>query len=400
MSRTSTHVLASTPADRVRSSATGTAGSWSRIRRTVPGLAVVGLATALCMTLQALLGGVLPFLSAVLLAILGGILVRNLCPPLPAALGPGVDVAAKPLLRTGVVLLGAQLALGQVLDLGWGVVVLAVLVVVAGFLAAWGCGRALGVDRDLSLLIGAGFSICGAAAVAGAQTVVRAGKEHVATAVALVVLSGTAMIALVPALAGLLGLEGGRAGVLAGAATHEVAQVVAIGALLTDAAGGGPGPGGTDLADSALDAAVLTKLTRALLLAPVVAVLGLVLSRAVGLGPARDGRRQGVMRGQDRMHGQGASAAGTRETAPPLVPLWVLLFLAVAGLRTLGLLPGWAVDLAALGQTVCLTAAMFALGLGVSARSLRTTGFRPLVLALLVTAVVTAVATAGALLLV
>ncbi|MBR7503811.1 putative sulfate exporter family transporter, partial [Mycobacterium tuberculosis] len=85
--------------------------------------------------------------------------------------------------------------------------------------------RVTRVDGDLALLIGCGFGICGAAAVAGIESTMRAKKEDVAAAIGLVVLFGTAMIAVVPLTSSGLGLDEATAGMWAGASTHEVAQV-------------------------------------------------------------------------------------------------------------------------------------------------------------------------------
>ena len=148
---------------------------------------------------------------------------------MPAPLEPGIAVAAKRLLRAGIVLLGLQLLLSDVLALGWGAVGLVVGVVALTFAAALALGRALRLPWDLTALVASGFSICGAAAVAAADGVVRARREMAATAIGLVVLFGTLMIPLLPALTGALGLGERAAGLWIGASTHEVAQVVAAG---------------------------------------------------------------------------------------------------------------------------------------------------------------------------
>jgi uncharacterized integral membrane protein (TIGR00698 family) len=330
-------------------------------RSSVPGLAVAAAATVVSLLLGSLAEALSPMLVAI---VLGAVLANTV--HLPAALEPGLGYAAKTLLRGGVVLLGAQLALGDVLALGGGGIVLAVLVVGLGFGAALLSGRLLRVPAGLTLLIGAGFSVCGAAAVAGAQSAVRASKEHAAAAVALVVGFGTLMIAFVPLAGAALGLDPHTTGVWAGASTHEVAQVVAIGGIV----GGG-----------ALEPAVVVKLARVALLAPLVAILAVVGARAV--------RR--VTFPED-----GAEAARTR---PPLVPAFLLGFLALVALRSLGWIPaGWLSPIQTV-QTVLLTAAMFALGTQVRLTQLRALGAGPLLVAAITTAVVAAVGLGGAVLL-
>lgn len=344
-----------------------------RILPLLPGLGLAALAAAIAWPLSALA----PVVSPLLVAIVLGIVLGNAVPTLPATFRPGLDFAAKPLLRLGIVALGAQVVLGDILDLGWPVLVLAAVVVAVGIATSVLLARLTRVDGDLALLIGCGFGICGAAAVAGIESTMRAKKEDVAAAIGLVVLFGTAMIAVVPLTSSGLGLDEATAGMWAGASTHEVAQVVAIGGII--------GP-------AALEVAVLVKLARVIMLAPTVAILELVMRRA-----------------EARVRTSVAEAgAGTRDETvvpapagqrPPIVPLFVLGFLLMAGLRTLGLLPDVAVTGLGIVQTVCLSMAMFALGRGVQWRALRSLGGGPIALATMTTIVVALVSLGGALLL-
>ena len=298
----------------------------------------------------------LPGLSALVIAIVAGVLVANLT-SLPAALAPGLQLSSKKLLRAGIVLLGLQVALGELLGLGAPMLLVVAGVVVIGILGTVALGRALGVEKGLTILVACGFSIC-AAAVAAAAGVIDPEEEHeerTVTAIALVVLCGTLMIAAVPALAALLALPAETAGLWAGASIHEVAQVVAAGGAL----------GG-----SALTLAVIVKLARVLMLAPVMAVLSL------------QQRREGATEGK----------------RPPLVPLFVLGFLAMVVLRTLVPLPGPMLETASLLQTALLAAAMFALGTGVRVRRLLQVGAGPVALAAASTLLVASVALAGVLL--
>lgn len=382
-----------------------------RVLPLLPGLGLAALAAAIAWPLSALA----PVVSPLLVAIILGIVLGNAVPNLPAAFRPGLDFAAKPLLRLGIVALGAQVVLGDILDLGWPVLVLAAVVVAVGIATSLLLARVTRVDGDLALLIGCGFGICGAAAVAGIESTMRAKKEDVAAAIGLVVLFGTAMIAVVPLTSSGLGLDEATAGMWAGASTHEVAQVVAIGGII--------GP-------AALEVAVLVKLARVIMLAPTVAIIGLAMRRAQSrptVLPAEatfphDGAARSVPgRGSDPAAPAEAAATNAHSGAgstnadpgaeprtapapasakrPPIVPLFVLGFLAMAGLRTLGLLPETVVTGLGVVQTACLSMAMFALGRGVQWRALRSLGPGPLGLAAVTTLVVALVALGGALLL-
>lgn len=328
-----------------------------------PGLIVCLALGAAAVGLSALVRPWVPALSPLLLAILAGMAWRNLA-PVPERLSPGIAFAAKPVLRTGIVLLGLQLALGDVLALGWGVIGLVVAAVGVTFAATLALGRALRLPWDLTALVASGFSICGAAAVAASDAVVRARREMAATAIGLVVLFGTLMIPLMPLLSGAFGLSEEAAGLWIGASTHEVAQVVAAGGLVGSAA---------------LSVAVTVKLARVVMLAPVMAVLAAAQRRRDARSPA--------------LPDDGSVASASR---PPLTPWFVVGFVAAMLLRSTGLLPAGVLDAAAVVQQLLLATAMAALGLGVHLRSIAQVGPRPLVLGAASTAVAVAVGGAGA----
>ncbi|GAB3180050.1 putative sulfate exporter family transporter [Nesterenkonia halophila] len=339
------------PSPRTADSGSVRSAGKGRIPGILLGGAVAGLAAA-C-------GPLLPGASPLILAMVAGVVLANTVGP-PAAAGPGLTFCSQTLLRAGIVLLGLQIVLGDILALGAGASAVLVAVVVCGLLGTLLIGRALRLPPSLTLLVACGFSICGAAAVGAAAGVADPRRERdqdVVTAVALVVLCGTLMIPLLPLAAASLGLDAADAGLWAGAAVHEVAHVVAVGAVL-----GGDAP----------ETAVVAKLGRVLMLAPAVAVLGLHLRR-----------RRAV------------SAGGRR---PPIVPPFVLGFLAMVALRSTVPPPEVVLDVAAAARTLLLAAAMFALGCGVRLHALVAVGPRPLILAGLSTLLVAAVALGGVLL--
>ena len=317
-------------------------------RSTLPGLLVTTAGVALATAVNALVPAVSPLMAALVL----GAVMTNLGVSSPA-LRPGLEFAARRPLRLGIVLLGARLALPDVLALGLPVLLLVVATVTVTFFGTQWLGRRLGLGRELSLLVATGFSICGAAAVAAMDGVTDGDEEDVMTAVALVTLYGSLAIAVLPQIRGLLHLSPEAFGVWAGASVHEVAQVVAT----AQAAGG-----------AALTTAVVVKLTRVVLLAPLIA--GVTLWR----------RRT-------------AAAGGGRR--PPVVPLFVVGFLAMAALRSLGVLPPASLAALKTAETLLFTAALFGMGAAVRLRALLRTGRRAVALGALSTTLVTVVALAG-----
>ncbi|MFD5507863.1 YeiH family protein [Streptomyces sp. NPDC127051] len=272
---------------------------------------------------------------------------------------PGLSLAGRRLMRIGIVLLGLGLGLDQVLRLGWATVAMVAAVVAATFFGTLWLGRRLGLPGDQPLLIATGYSICGASAIGAVSQVSGSDEEDVAASVALVTLCGTLAIAVLPLLQGPLGLSDPAFGRWVGASVHDVGQVVAT------AQTAGPG---------ALGEAVLVKLMRVALLAPLVAAVAFSV-RA---------RRQGV-----RM------PSGRR---PAPVPLFVVGFLAAAGLRATGVLPDAALDWAHTAQELLLAAALFGLGSAVDLPRLARTGGRAAVLGLGAWLVVAGVSYAGVLL--
>lgn len=331
----------------------------ARIRALLPGLVLCLAAAGASYGVSLLLPGVSPLIIAIVLGILLANVVR-----LPAAASDGIDFSAKKLLRAGIVFLGLQLVLTDILDLGAPMLVVVVCIVAGGLLGTVLLGRLLRVPSGLSLLIACGFSICGAAAVAGAAGVTDPddeAEEDTITAVALVVIFGTLMIPLVPLLTNLLGLDSEKAGMWAGGSIHEIAQVVAAGGII----GGG-----------ALTVAVIVKLARVLLLAPVVAILSIRerrLSRTAGE----------------------PSQQRPSSKLPPIVPLFIIGFIAMVLLRSFIPLPDFVLTTGGLLQTGLLAAAMFGLGCGVKIRNLIKVGLKPFALAALSTLLVATIAYCG-----
>ncbi|CAM3813592.1 YeiH family protein [Kibdelosporangium persicum] len=275
-----------------------------------------------------------PVLSALTVAVLIGVLV-----PVRADL----QHATRRFLRAGVVLLGLQLSLAQITDLGFGTVLAVVVTVLAGFFGTLALARWIGVSRGLGLMVATGFSICGASAIVAMDSVARTDKEDVAASVTLVTLYGSAAIALVPLIGRGMGSE--FLGKWAGLSVHEVAQVVAAAS-----------PAGA----AAVGAAVVVKLTRVVLLAPIVA--------GVGFFQRQDGPK------------------------PPAVPLFAVGFLAMVLVRSAGILPGPVLDGAKVTTTTLLAAAMFGLGTTVRIGKLVRAGKKGLVLGALSTVLVGGVA--------
>ncbi|WP_432047112.1 YeiH family protein [Streptomyces asiaticus] len=335
------------------------------------GLAAAGVATA--WGVHRLLPAVPLLTAAVVLGIVAAHLpgarglVRGVC-------RAGLSLAGKRLMRLGIVLLGLKLSLNDVLGLGWATVAMVLGVVAATFCGTWWLGRRMGLRGDQPLLIATGYSICGASAIGAVSEVSDSDERDVATSVALVTLCGTLAIAVLPLLQHPLGLGDEAFGRWVGASVHDVGQVVAT------AQTAGP---------SALGDAVLVKLVRVALLAPLVAALATSV-RARGRAKRTEDRAaqgEGAVQGEE-----------TQRRRPPLVPLFVLGFLAMTALRSTDVLSSTVLDTAATAQELLLAAALFGLGSAVHLPSLTRTGARVAALGLCAWVVIAGASYGGVLL--
>lgn len=278
--------------------------------------------------------------SPMIIAILLGITLHNTIGT-PRRAYAGVVFSMRRVLRLAIILLGLQLTAQQVGEVGATGMGIIIATLLTTFVATKALGRLIGVDRGLAELIAAGTSICGASAVIATNTVTRAHDEDVAYAVACVTVFGSLSMFIYPALPGLLHLDPQHFGLWSGASIHEIAQVVA--AAFQD--GQQAGEFGT-----------IAKLSRVMLLAPLVLTLGLIVT-------ARAARR-----GEDRVQAK----------AP--LPWFVFGFIALIGVNSLHVVPLEAKHVLVPATTFMLTMALAAMGLETDIRKLRARGLRPLAL--------------------
>jgi uncharacterized integral membrane protein (TIGR00698 family) len=306
----------------------------SKTLAVLPGLAVAAVAVALAFGLHTLLPVVPTLTAAFVLGLAFGQLPLR-ASRAPAVL-PGFGLASRTLLRIGIVLLGLKLTLHDILGIGWLTFVLIVVLVAASFGVTFAVFRLLGIDRTQSVLVAAGFSICGVSAVGATSAAIRARDEDSVVPVALVTLFGTSAIALLPLANTLLQLDPHRFGAWVGASVHDVGQVVAT----AQSAG-----------VTALAIAVTVKLVRVMMLAPMVAIVGTVEHR--------------------RTEGSGKR--------PPIVPFFVLAFIVVALISAFVRIPDFVRVGGDILQTVLFGVALFSIGASIRLWRLFVTGARSVV---------------------
>jgi uncharacterized integral membrane protein (TIGR00698 family) len=279
-------------------------------------------------------------IDALVVAILLGVLVRAVWTP-GERIEAGVNFAAKELLELAVMLLGASVELPLLLRAGPALAIGIVALVMLGMVASRVIGRAFGLPPKLAILIAAGNSICGNSAIAALAPVIGAEKEHVASAIAFTAALGVAVVLALPLLIAPLALSDYQYGALAGLTVYAVPQVLAA-----------------TFPVSAVSAQVgtLVKLVRVLMLGPIVMFYTLRVRRA-----RTDAGEPGRLE-------------GTR-----FVPWFIIGFVVLAILRSIGAIPTALLDPVRTATSVLTIVAMAALGLGVDLRSLGRVG-RPVML--------------------
>lgn len=307
----------------------------------LPGLVAAALVALVARSLGAaapsFVGEVFP---AILIGLAVGLVVRG------PATAPGLRFASTRLLRIGVVLLGARLSVGAIAEVGLSVILVVALVIVAAFTLALLGGRLLGLPRVTVVLIAVGTAICGNSAIVATAPVIGADEREVSVAVATITVFGMLAVLTYPLIGMALGMSDDIFGRWAGVAVHDTSQVVAASFAYSPAAG---------------DIAVVVKLVRNAAMAPVLFLIGAWwVARDTTIG----------------------RATSTRHALQHAIPVFVLGFLLLAGLNSIGLLEpvvagrslaAWCGELAA----VFILIAVSAIGLGTDPRVLRTSGLRP-----------------------
>jgi uncharacterized integral membrane protein (TIGR00698 family) len=285
--------------------------------------------------------GISPLVIAIILGIFYGNTLRH---AFPAQWVLGIHFSAKRLLRLAIILYGFRVSFQQIALVGMEGLLLDTLVVASTlFLGYWLGVKVLKLDRHLALLISSGSAICGAAAVLAVEDVLKSESYKASVAVGAVVLFGTLGMFLYPILqhAGVFGFSDNQFGIFAGASIHEVAQALVAGANVSSAAG---------------NTAVIVKMTRVLLLVPVLILLSVFEVRH--LASTNHGKRRVT------------------------IPWFAVGFAVVIGFNSLHLLPAVLVTLINKLDMFLLTMAMAAIGIETNLNKIKTVGLKPMYLAI------------------
>lgn len=320
----------------------GTAASRSAASKSAPP-ALPGLVCAALIGAVAYgLGIYMPLLGAPVIAILLGIAIRNLT-GIPASFLPGVAMAGKKVLQAGIILLGGGLSLVQIWQAGSDSFVVMVVTLVVGILGAILAGQMLGVSWRLASLVSVGTGICGASAIAAVAPIVEAEDNEVAYSLSTIFFFNIAAVFIFPAVGRWLGLSTDSFGLWAGTSVNDTSSVLATAYAYMDAA---------------VPVATVVKLGRATMIVPVALLFAAWVS----------------MRNR--------ASSDRKPSISKIVPWFVIGFLVMAVVNSVGLFPAPADKWLTIGGKVCITIALAGVGLGVDLRQFARTGFRPLFLGL------------------
>ena len=245
-------------------------------------------------------------ISEILIAVLIGLYIGSTF-PLSQEIRTGAKFALQRLLRLGIFIFGLRLSLQDVAATGLTALFLVIICITVALTSAYLAGRIFKVPTRLAALIGVGAAICGNTAIVATAPVIEVDKEETGFAVATITLFSLLAFLTYPLIGHIIGLSDHSFGLWAGTAVNNTSQVVAVGAIYSELA---------------LDVATIVKLTRNKLMAPLIILFGLIYNRA-----------------SKRQMSDSATRASRFEWSK-LIPGFVLGFLAMALIRTLGVAAG------------------------------------------------------------
>jgi uncharacterized integral membrane protein (TIGR00698 family) len=321
--------------------ATATLNESAKWKRPIKGL-------VLTFTLAVLAGRIaeLPVFSIMgimITSIMLGVLWKSVM-DVPANAGIGITFSSKFLLRAGIILMGVRLNFNQILDAGWSVVLIDLIVIGFTLTVMISLGKWLSVDKTLAALIAVGTAVCGAAAIVAVAPLIGAKKEQTAISVACIAILGTVGAIVFIFLYPYLGLDPYLYGVFAGSTLHELAHVIAAGV-----------PGG----DISSETAILVKLGRVALLIPVALVLGYVY---------RSSERKNTVEKSWR-------------NLP--VPWFIFGFLTMSLVNTTGVLPKSVIHIMIAASVFLMSVAMAGLGLSINISEFKKVGRNTIIVAVI-----------------
>ena len=286
------------------------------------------------------LGEQFPVIGGPIFGILLGILFAGV--HRPRVLEEGIRFTGKKILQYSIILLGFEMNLFHVLDIGAQSFSVMIFTLLTSFFVAWSVGRMLGLDRDTTTLIGAGTAICGGSAIAAVAPVIEAEDKDIVFSISTIFLFNVIAVFLFPFLGHLMGLSDSGFGMWAGTAINDTSSVVAAGYSYSEAAG---------------SYATIVKLTRALMIVPVCLFFAF-------------------------LNAHSKKSQNSTFQLKKVFPFFILWFVVASIINTTGILPAEMSHLLGAAGKFAIILAMSAIGLNTDMRALINNGTRPIILGL------------------
>lgn len=308
-----------------------------------------GLVVAIGLALVAhYLGNIFPIVGGPVFGIVLGLFIGNLWSK-PKTVTAGLTFASKKVLQWAIIALGGGLSLSQVYKVGLTSFSVMIFTLSVAFITAYGIGRLMQIPLKLTSLIGMGTAICGGSAIAAISPIIEAEDQEIAYSISTVFLFNIMAVLIFPPLGHLLNFSDQAFGLFAGTAINDTSSVVAAGYAYSNAAGA---------------YATIVKLTRTTMIIPI----SLIFAAIVAI-------RKKYTLGQN-------SAVNYRFKA--IFPWFILWFLVASLLNTAGIITGRTAALCTETGKFLIVVALSAIGLNSDFKKMMKTGFKPMLLGLIV----------------
>lgn len=327
--------------------------------RVLPGFTLALVIAAVAKWLESLLP--IHLIGASVIALFIGMGIHQIKAP-SSSVKSGLQFTSKKVLKFAIVLLGASLSIGTILHVGKLSLMVMLFTLLTCFGGGYFVGKTLCLDWKLSNLISAGTGICGGSAIAAIAPVIDADDKDIAYAMSATFLFDMAMIVAFPIMGRAIGLSDMAYGLWAGTAVNDTSSVVAAGYAYSETAG---------------DFATMVKLTRTLSIIPTVIIFSLINANL---------KRKAAPASNQ------AAASSSRPKITSLLPWFIIAFVAVAIINSIGLIPSAiSATLKELSKFL-MVAALAAIGLNTNINEMRRSGIAPMVHGFIISALVVVVA--------
>lgn len=314
------------------------------IKEYSPGI-IVSLVLAL---ISSFLGKLAPIIGAPVFGIVLGIIINNLFLK-PESLSKGISFTAKKILQWAIILLGSGLSITHVLKTGGESFYVMIFTLIAAFITAYGIGKILGIPNNLKSLIGVGTAICGGSAIAAVSPIIEADELEIAYSISTIFLFNVLAVLIFPPLGHMLGFSDKGFGLWAGTAINDTSSVVAAGYAFSSLAG---------------DYATIVKLTRTTMIIPISLIFSFKM--------AYDRKKESKLNSK------------VNYSFSKIFPWFIIYFLFASLLNTLGIFDEKMISILSSIGKFMIVMALSAIGLNSDFKKMMKTGYKPLLLGLIV----------------